>query len=90
MKDFYLWMFLYNISFDQDVRPLKAGRCQYYGSDYSYVYESFYTTVSKDLLHLQKEHAVLRVTQLSIWRRVAVLVLTGFYLRMNKCHILLL
>ncbi|XP_014865218.1 PREDICTED: transmembrane protein 255B-like isoform X2 [Poecilia mexicana] len=30
---------------NMDVRPLKAGRCQYYSSGSSYVYENFYTTV---------------------------------------------
>ncbi|XP_062275673.1 transmembrane protein 255B [Scomber scombrus] len=29
-----------------DMRPLKAGRCQYYSSGSSYVYENFYTSVS--------------------------------------------
>ncbi|KAG8002103.1 hypothetical protein GBF38_012457, partial [Nibea albiflora] len=29
-----------------DMRPLKAGRCQYYSSGSSYIYENFYTVVS--------------------------------------------
>ncbi|XP_061576258.1 transmembrane protein 255B isoform X2 [Cololabis saira] len=29
-----------------DMRPLRAGRCQYYSSGGSYIYENFYTTVS--------------------------------------------
>ncbi|XP_042270475.1 transmembrane protein 255B [Thunnus albacares] len=29
-----------------DMRPLKAGRCQYYSSGSSYIYENFYTSVS--------------------------------------------
>lgn len=36
------------INFHQDMRPLKAGRCQYYSSGSSYIYESFYTVVSKN------------------------------------------
>lgn len=35
----------------QDMRPLKAGRCQYYGSGSSYVYENFYTSVSSNVRH---------------------------------------
>ncbi|KAG7226064.1 hypothetical protein INR49_018674 [Caranx melampygus] len=34
------------IVLNMDVRPLRAGRCQYYGSGTSYVYENFYTSVS--------------------------------------------
>lgn len=32
----------------QDMRPLKAGRCQYYssGGNYGYIYDNFYTLVS--------------------------------------------
>lgn len=30
------------------MRPLKAQRCQYYSSGGSFVYENFYTSVSKD------------------------------------------
>ncbi|KAE8295439.1 Transmembrane protein 255B [Larimichthys crocea] len=34
------------IVLNMDMRPLKAGRCQYYSSGSSYIYESFYTVVS--------------------------------------------
>ncbi|XP_077397260.1 transmembrane protein 255B isoform X2 [Festucalex cinctus] len=34
------------VAFNMDVRPLKAGRCQYYRSGSSYVYGNVYTTVS--------------------------------------------
>ncbi|XP_051254051.1 transmembrane protein 255B [Dicentrarchus labrax] len=34
------------IVFNMDVRPLEAGRCQYYSSGSGYIYENFYTTVS--------------------------------------------
>ncbi|KAK5868297.1 hypothetical protein PBY51_009324 [Eleginops maclovinus] len=34
------------IVFNMDMRPLKAGRCQYYSSGNSYVYENFYTSVA--------------------------------------------
>lgn len=35
--------------FWQDMRPLKAGRCQYYSSSgsYGYIYENFYTSVKR-------------------------------------------
>uniref|UniRef100_A0A1A7Y904 Transmembrane protein 255B n=1 Tax=Iconisemion striatum TaxID=60296 RepID=A0A1A7Y904_9TELE len=32
------------IALNMDMRPLKAGRCQYYSSGGSYIYENFYTT----------------------------------------------
>ncbi|XP_038549929.1 transmembrane protein 255B isoform X2 [Micropterus salmoides] len=31
---------------NMDIRPLKAGRCQYYSSGSGYIYENFYTSVS--------------------------------------------
>ncbi|XP_034556323.1 transmembrane protein 255B isoform X2 [Notolabrus celidotus] len=34
------------IALNMDMRPLTAGRCQYYSSGSSYIYESFYTSVS--------------------------------------------
>ncbi|XP_047450124.1 transmembrane protein 255B isoform X2 [Mugil cephalus] len=34
------------IVLNMDVRPLKAGRCQYYSSGNSYIYENFYASVS--------------------------------------------
>ncbi|XP_071353267.1 transmembrane protein 255B isoform X2 [Trachinotus anak] len=34
------------IVLNMDVRPLRAGRCQYYSSGNSYVYENFYTSVT--------------------------------------------
>ncbi|KAI3354380.1 hypothetical protein L3Q82_018906, partial [Scortum barcoo] len=34
------------VVFNMDIRPLKAGRCQYYSSGSSYIYENFYTSVS--------------------------------------------
>ncbi|KAM7413140.1 hypothetical protein PAMA_020496 [Pampus argenteus] len=34
-----------SIVFNLDMRPLKAGRCQYYSSGGSYIYEHFYTSV---------------------------------------------
>ncbi|XP_072248744.1 transmembrane protein 255B isoform X2 [Leuresthes tenuis] len=34
------------IALDMDMRPLKAGRCQYYSSGSSYIYENYYTAVS--------------------------------------------
>ncbi|KAM8768602.1 LOW QUALITY PROTEIN: transmembrane protein 255B [Acanthopagrus schlegelii] len=34
------------IVLNMDMRPLKAGRCQYYSSGSSYVYENFYTSVT--------------------------------------------
>ncbi|XP_061576257.1 transmembrane protein 255B isoform X1 [Cololabis saira] len=34
------------IVLNMDMRPLRAGRCQYYSSGGSYIYENFYTTVS--------------------------------------------
>ncbi|KAM9853583.1 transmembrane protein 255B [Aulostomus maculatus] len=34
------------IVLNMDMRPLRAGRCQYYSSGSSYVYENFYTSVS--------------------------------------------
>lgn len=37
-------------TFCQDMRPLKAGRCQHYSSGNGYIYENFYTSVSKDVL----------------------------------------
>lgn len=40
------WYFLHILIF-QDIRPLKAGRCQYYSSGSGYIYENFYTSVSK-------------------------------------------
>ncbi|XP_076591743.1 transmembrane protein 255B isoform X2 [Chaetodon auriga] len=33
------------IVLNMDMRPLKAGRCQYYSSGNSYIYENFYTSV---------------------------------------------
>ncbi|KAM9359129.1 transmembrane protein 255B [Symphorus nematophorus] len=33
------------IVLNMDMRPLKAGRCQYYSSGGSYIYENFYTSV---------------------------------------------
>uniref|UniRef100_A0A3Q0S5E7 Si:dkey-283j8.1 n=1 Tax=Amphilophus citrinellus TaxID=61819 RepID=A0A3Q0S5E7_AMPCI len=37
-----------SIALNMDMRPLKAGRCQYYSSGVSYIYETFYTSVSRD------------------------------------------
>ncbi|XP_008280837.1 transmembrane protein 255B isoform X1 [Stegastes partitus] len=34
------------IVLNMDIRPLKAGRCQYYSSGSSYIYENFYMSVS--------------------------------------------
>ncbi|XP_029922229.1 transmembrane protein 255B [Myripristis murdjan] len=34
------------IAFNMDIRPLKAGRCQYYSSGSSYIYENYYASVS--------------------------------------------
>ncbi|KAM7399327.1 hypothetical protein PAMP_018607 [Pampus punctatissimus] len=34
-----------SIIFNLDMRPLKAGRCQYYSGGGSYIYEHFYTSV---------------------------------------------
>ncbi|XP_041851531.1 transmembrane protein 255B [Melanotaenia boesemani] len=34
------------IVLNMDMRPLNAGRCQYYSSGSSYIYENFYTTVT--------------------------------------------
>ncbi len=34
----------------QDMRPMKAGRCQFYSSGNSYIYENYYATVSQALL----------------------------------------
>ncbi|XP_022048296.1 transmembrane protein 255B isoform X2 [Acanthochromis polyacanthus] len=34
------------IVLNMDIRPLKEGRCQYYSSGSSYIYENFYTAVS--------------------------------------------
>ncbi|XP_041662162.1 transmembrane protein 255B [Cheilinus undulatus] len=34
------------IAVNMDMRPLLAGRCQYYSSGSSYIYENFYTSVS--------------------------------------------
>ncbi|XP_026048629.1 transmembrane protein 255B isoform X2 [Astatotilapia calliptera] len=34
------------IALNMDMRPLKAGRCQYYSSGNCYIYENFYTSVS--------------------------------------------
>lgn len=34
----------------QDMRPMKAGRCQFYTSGNSYIYENYYATVSQALL----------------------------------------
>uniref|UniRef100_A0A8C9ZA64 Si:dkey-283j8.1 n=1 Tax=Sander lucioperca TaxID=283035 RepID=A0A8C9ZA64_SANLU len=37
------------IVLNMDMRPMKAERCQYYSSGSSYIYENFYTSVSKDV-----------------------------------------
>ncbi|XP_020796213.2 transmembrane protein 255B [Boleophthalmus pectinirostris] len=34
------------IGFNMDMRPLRAGRCQYYSSGNGYLYENYYATVS--------------------------------------------
>ncbi|XP_072313981.1 transmembrane protein 255B [Eucyclogobius newberryi] len=34
------------IAFNMDMRPLRAGRCQYYSSGNGFLYEHYYTTVS--------------------------------------------
>uniref|UniRef100_A0A3P9BM07 Transmembrane protein 255B-like n=1 Tax=Maylandia zebra TaxID=106582 RepID=A0A3P9BM07_9CICH len=34
------------IALNMDMRPLKAGKCQYYSSGNCYIYENFYTSVS--------------------------------------------
>lgn len=44
-----LWI-VSHVNFCQDMRPLKAGRCQYYSSGNCYIYENFYTSVSRDTL----------------------------------------
>ncbi|KAJ0022204.1 hypothetical protein NQD34_009694 [Periophthalmus magnuspinnatus] len=35
-----------SIAFNMDMRPLRAGRCQYYSGGNGYLYENYYTTVS--------------------------------------------
>ncbi|KAK7883321.1 hypothetical protein WMY93_029495 [Mugilogobius chulae] len=40
-----------SIAFNMDMRPLRAGRCQYYSSGDGFLYEHYYTTVSCWNLH---------------------------------------
>lgn len=63
------------------MRPLKEGRCQYYSSGSSYVYENFYTSVSKSCLtclpantryhNLNYSQGELRVCETTFWICVA-------------------